>query len=158
MKEHTVSPCCVSAPGKALIAGGYLILEPGNVGVTISTTARFYSSIRLLLENGPPSLSHDLLKIVLDSPQFHSQFLFSYSVSQMCFLNGASSNDFVAKCLEISFSFLRIHFGHANFESKLKQICGSGGLAVKLRADNDFYSQISEVLLYSNYELCDSSL
>ena len=37
----------VSAPGKALIAGGYLVLEQPNIGVTISSTSRFYSTVQL---------------------------------------------------------------------------------------------------------------
>lgn len=37
----------VSAPGKILVAGGYLVLEKPNIGVTISATARFYTTIIL---------------------------------------------------------------------------------------------------------------
>ena len=37
----------ISAPGKALIAGGYLVLEQPNIGVTISSTSRFYSTVQL---------------------------------------------------------------------------------------------------------------
>lgn len=32
----------VSAPGKVLIAGGYLVLERENIGITIATNARFF--------------------------------------------------------------------------------------------------------------------
>lgn len=39
----------VSAPGKALIAGGYLVLEPSNIGITISSTSRFYSTVAVLV-------------------------------------------------------------------------------------------------------------
>jgi hypothetical protein len=41
----------VSAPGKALIAGGYLVLEPSNIGITISSTSRFYSTVALLVSD-----------------------------------------------------------------------------------------------------------
>lgn len=41
--------CCwsstVSAPGKVLLAGGYLVLERPNVGVVLAATARFFTSI-----------------------------------------------------------------------------------------------------------------
>jgi phosphomevalonate kinase len=35
-----------SAPGKVLIAGGYLVLERPNAGLVLSTTARFYAVVR----------------------------------------------------------------------------------------------------------------
>ena len=41
----------VSAPGKALIAGGYLILEPSNKGITISSTSRFFSTVSILVRD-----------------------------------------------------------------------------------------------------------
>jgi hypothetical protein len=37
----------VSAPGKILIAGGYLVLEHPNAGITISATARFHTTVQL---------------------------------------------------------------------------------------------------------------
>lgn len=41
----------VSAPGKALIAGGYLVLEEPNVGIVVSCTARFYATVTTLVIN-----------------------------------------------------------------------------------------------------------
>jgi len=38
----------VSAPGKVLIAGGYLVLDPAYSGLVISTTSKFYTIIRSL--------------------------------------------------------------------------------------------------------------
>ena len=38
----------VSAPGKVLIAGGYLVLDPAYPGLVISTTSKFYTVIRPL--------------------------------------------------------------------------------------------------------------
>src|SRR5258708_39450937 len=46
----------VSAPGKVLIAGGYLVLDPAYSGLVISTTAKFYTVIRSL-KSGPGSTS-----------------------------------------------------------------------------------------------------
>jgi len=51
----------VSAPGKVLIAGGYLVLDPKYSGVVVSTSSRFYTVIR---ENGKPSV------VTVRSPQF----------------------------------------------------------------------------------------
>lgn len=36
----------VSAPGKVLVAGGYLVLDRPNVGVVLAATARFFTSIK----------------------------------------------------------------------------------------------------------------
>ena len=42
-----------SAPGKVLIAGGYLVLERPNAGLVLSTTARFYAVVRPLRDRLP---------------------------------------------------------------------------------------------------------
>lgn len=36
----------VSAPGKVLVAGGYLVLDRPNVGVVLAATARFFTSVK----------------------------------------------------------------------------------------------------------------
>lgn len=36
----------MSAPGKVLIAGGYLVLDPAYPGLVISTSSRFYTVVR----------------------------------------------------------------------------------------------------------------
>lgn len=41
MAHHTV----VSSPGKVLVAGGYLVLEPSYSGIVVSTSSRFYTVI-----------------------------------------------------------------------------------------------------------------
>ena len=51
----------ISAPGKVLLAGGYLVLDPKYSGVVVSTSSRFYTIIR---ESGADSL------IQVRSPQF----------------------------------------------------------------------------------------
>ena len=33
-----------SAPGKVLIAGGYLVLNRPNIGLTIATTSKFHTT------------------------------------------------------------------------------------------------------------------
>lgn len=34
---------CVSAPGKVLVTGGYLVLDPKYAGLVLASTARFYA-------------------------------------------------------------------------------------------------------------------
>lgn len=36
---------CVSAPGKVLITGGYLVLDPKHAGLVLASSARFYAHI-----------------------------------------------------------------------------------------------------------------
>lgn len=37
------SSVCVSAPGKVLITGGYLVLDQQYAGLVLASTARFYA-------------------------------------------------------------------------------------------------------------------
>jgi phosphomevalonate kinase len=53
---------CISAPGKVLIAGGYLVLDRAHSGVVVSTSSRFYTTIRS--GHGSPNTA------VVRSPQF----------------------------------------------------------------------------------------
>jgi len=39
-------PIVVSAPGKVLLAGGYLVLDPAYSGLVISASSRFYTVVR----------------------------------------------------------------------------------------------------------------
>lgn len=51
----------VSAPGKVLLAGGYLVLDPAYSGVVVSTSSRFYT---VITPGGFPG------QIIVRSPQF----------------------------------------------------------------------------------------
>lgn len=52
----------VSASGKVLIAGGYLVLDPKYSGIAVSTSSRFYTVVRP--GKGKPNA------ISVNSPQF----------------------------------------------------------------------------------------
>ena len=56
----------VSAPGKALIAGGYLILDPEQIGLALALSARIYVVIFEDDAGAPPEG-----KIAVSSPQFN---------------------------------------------------------------------------------------
>jgi len=57
----------VSAPGKVLIAGGYLILDPAQIGLVIALSARIYC----VIEVDDDGASHgDGAAITVTSPQF----------------------------------------------------------------------------------------
>jgi phosphomevalonate kinase len=54
----------VSAPGKVLVTGGYLVLDPCYHGLVIGTNARFYT----VIQSRDDEAEHDT--IVVESPQF----------------------------------------------------------------------------------------
>ncbi len=61
------SPTVVSSPGKVLLAGGYLVLDPRYSGLVVSTSSRFFTSVSDLAAStrgdGP-------IQIRVRSPQF----------------------------------------------------------------------------------------
>lgn len=82
---------CISAPGKLLIAGGYVVLEHPNLAITISTSSRFYTIIKsqqftsnllsLIKSSIASSSSSSSLHvtIVVDSPQFYTRYIYIYN-------------------------------------------------------------------------------
>lgn len=59
--DYNVSSCStVSAPGKVLVAGGYLVLDKPNVGVVLAATARFYTSVRWIEEQVSLLVRHNI--------------------------------------------------------------------------------------------------
>jgi len=62
----------VSAPGKVLLAGGYLVLDPAYSGVVVSTSARFYTTVRDLDEAASiaAAKADRPIEIRVRSPQF----------------------------------------------------------------------------------------
>lgn len=55
----------VSAPGKVLVAGGYLVLEHAFSGTVVSTSSRFYTVVA-------PKRALQPQKITVYSPQFEA--------------------------------------------------------------------------------------
>lgn len=157
-KGVDVASTTVSAPGKALIAGGYLVLESPNVGVTISSTSRFYSTVKQLKSKPIDKLSRSKMIIQVESPQFGSCFEYQYEVHSDSLISiGESKNEFVEKCVSLVLSYTKEALGYGSFCDILASITSTGKLGVKLRADNDFYSQIKE-LNVRNLPLLPASL
>ena len=71
----------VSAPGKVLFAGGYLILDPQHKGLVFGLNARIHVHIQQL-----ESDDHDLAlanQVSVRSPQFKDAvWVYSYSTDQ----------------------------------------------------------------------------
>jgi phosphomevalonate kinase len=67
-----MSSLVVSASGKVLLAGGYLVLDPAYSGVVVSTSSRFYTVITPAKTN----------RIVVRSPQFiNATWSYTWSIS-----------------------------------------------------------------------------
>ena len=64
MSSHTV----VSAPGKVLLAGGYLVLDPKYSGVVVATSSRFYTVVVPAVEDA--ARTQGPIQIRVRSPQF----------------------------------------------------------------------------------------
>ncbi|KAI0268714.1 ribosomal protein S5 domain 2-type protein [Gloeopeniophorella convolvens] len=132
-----MSSIVVSAPGKVLLAGGYLVLDPAYSGVVVSTSSRFYTVI------SPGSAN----KIVVRSPQFaNATWSYSWSIAETASppslhvsqvkSSSASTNKFVHLALQKTLSLALEATGPA----KLSQALGTG-LDITIVGDNDFYSQ-----------------
>lgn len=61
----TSATTIASAPGKVLLAGGYLVLEQAFTGLVVGTSARFYTVIK-----SSSSTKKESGTITVHSPQF----------------------------------------------------------------------------------------
>jgi phosphomevalonate kinase len=123
---HTVT---VSAPGKVLLAGGYLVLERPNVGLVVATDRRFYTTIEAAVRD-EGSMKNT---IVVQSPQFHATWKYSYNLGMIspCVEN-PSFNPFIEKTLRVCLLYL--------LDASEAISTSSVSLDITIRADNDFYS------------------
>eukprot|EP00934_Nitzschia_sp_Nitz4_P002568 Nitzschia sp. Nitz4//scaffold18_size181773//34377//35961//NITZ4_001901-RA/size181773-processed-gene-0.6-mRNA-1//1//CDS//3329539969//2558//frame0 len=113
----------VSAPGKVLLAGGYLVLERPNAGLVVAANRRFYSTVQ-------PGATPN--RICLRSPQFHASWEYEFDAAtsniQPCTSNN-SVNSFVEKTLRVCLLYL--------FDPDASN---QVSLDITIQADNDFYS------------------
>lgn len=142
-KKNLPSVTTVSAPGKALLAGGYLVLDRKFVGLTVAVTSRFYTTVRNLSEEQwSPAIAEALLAsqcccVRIESPQFHSTLTVCYdSELRSCRLLEGQPNDFVETTVWLALIYVQEQNGGKN---------KARAVEIKLRAHNDFYSQIDEL-------------
>lgn len=122
----------VSAPGKILLTGGYLVLERPNPGWVVAANQRFYTTV----ETGPASNTN---LIVVHSPQFHSKWIYEYDPTTSSIqpaLTNSSMNDFVEKTLRVCLLFLFKEQGEKSPEPSRNSL----SLKITIQADNSFYS------------------
>lgn len=151
----------VSAPGKILLAGGYLVLESPNVGLVVAVDKRFFTTVQFL--NTTPTETTvetmaDTLRITVQSPQFGQEWKYLYHK-----INGTlspdndkrtkiSANPFVEKTLRVSLAYLTASSSTTTTTATATAIarsCASKtkiqqavSLRITILADNDFYSLV----------------
>lgn len=162
MPSHTV----ISAPGKVLLAGGYLVLDRQYRGLVISTSSRFYCIVSP--STSPLSSDDRTARIIVKAGQFPSDSsLWGYTISSTP--NGidlkadeGGKNKFVEITLR---NALRVvaerRAAEKGIQSAAEELVSSvresGGLEVVVLAHNDFYSQREAVSFISSF-LSDSIL
>lgn len=119
-----------SAPGKALLAGGYLVLDPAYSGIVVAADARFYTTVRSL---GQPQ------RIVVRSPQFRAgEWAYDIQLAPEVSVAPAPApggkNPFVAQTL-----YFAIRVALEASEAAAERL--SSGLEIVIAGDNDYYSQ-----------------
>ncbi|ODV80486.1 Phosphomevalonate kinase [Suhomyces tanzawaensis NRRL Y-17324] len=78
-----------SAPGKALIAGGYLVLDPLYNSYVTALSARMHA----VVQNGPSS---DHSQITVKSPQFQGEWVYDIGTDHSTIEAASASNPFLA--------------------------------------------------------------
>lgn len=132
----------VSAPGKVLLAGGYLVLEAPNAGFVAAADKRFYTSVSGSTTTNDDEKKNDddkekTIHIRVKSPQFHSEWNYTFNESNLCLApspNNESTNPFVEKSLRVCLIYI------LKSSASATNITTPASLDILIRADNDFYS------------------
>ncbi|KAG5928797.1 hypothetical protein E4U42_007982 [Claviceps africana] len=140
MSSTKLPTVAVSAPGKVLLAGGYLVLDRKHSGLVFGLSARI-NVIAGPIHTGP---GVQLSEIVVDSPQFlQAQWRYGYrlaeegggmTVTQLQVGSEIHKNPFVETTLSYALTYIsRLQNQHSC------QSLSSSRLIIL--ADNDYYSQ-----------------
>ncbi|KAG6026077.1 hypothetical protein E4U41_001357, partial [Claviceps citrina] len=133
----------VSAPGKVLLAGGYLVLDRQHSGLVFGLSARI-SVVASEIRTGP---GVQLSEIVVESPQFlQAQWRYGYrlapegggiAVTQLQVGGSAMhKNAFVETTLNYALTYIaRLQNQHSSCQQSLSPS------RLLILADNDYYSQ-----------------
>ena len=146
----------VSAPGKVLLAGGYLILDREHSGTVLALDARFRTCVELVNFEEDAGSPTKALLIEVHSPQFRDVRRYAYDhgrLGQVPFGGKTPSpNKYVEVPLLYCLTLLKEMQGEAFLEAAIARAQGASthtgglvGLRVTLAADNGFYSQAGEL-------------
>ncbi|AQL08008.1 Phosphomevalonate kinase [Zea mays] len=148
-----------SAPGKVLIAGGYLVLERPNAGLVLSTTARFYAVVRPLRDSLPAdSWTWAWTDVKVTSPQLSRvatyklslnkttlQLTSSRQVAHPLLLHfRESTNPFVEQAIQFSVAAAKATIIDKERKDVVDKLLLQG-LNITIIGHNDFYSYRKQI-------------
>ncbi|CAL4921791.1 unnamed protein product [Urochloa decumbens] len=137
-----------SAPGKVLIAGGYLVLERPNAGLVLSTTARFYAVVRPLIDSLPAdSWAWAWTDVKVSSPQLSREATYKLSLKNSTLqLTSAreSANPFVEQAIQFSVAAAKATITDKERKDALDKLLLQG-LSITILGCNDFYSYRKQI-------------
>ncbi|XP_065018550.1 phosphomevalonate kinase, peroxisomal-like isoform X1 [Musa acuminata AAA Group] len=138
----------VSAPGKVLITGGYLILERPNAGLVLSTTARFYAIVRPLYnEIKPESWAWAWTDVKVTSPQLSRECTYKLSLKNstlQCTSSRDFTNPFVEQAIQYAITASKVILVDESKKDKLQRLLLQG-LDITILGANDFYSYRNQI-------------
>ncbi|KAJ2087688.1 phosphomevalonate kinase [Coemansia sp. RSA 986] len=140
-----------SAPGKVLVLGGYLVLDPNYSGLVVGTDASLYAAVQeqdIDFSDADSSAGDENVPILAVSPQFTSawwKYVFDAKSNKLAQLDSAdgSENRFVHVVLAVTLGLVNHYTSDSlkRFSTQRDGQDASRGLKIVLSADNDFYSQ-----------------
>ncbi|BEJ16520.1 hypothetical protein CspHIS471_0511250 [Cutaneotrichosporon sp. HIS471] len=135
MPDHTI----VSAPGKVLLAGGYLVLDRNYTGLVVATSSRFFASVKPTTEPCPSGTA----RVRVRAGQFPASPVWSYTVSESGVEGSdvpSQKNKFIFLTLDNVLRYVQARLHATGRDGDFEQLMG-GGLDIVVLADNDFYTQ-----------------
>ncbi|XP_068646681.1 phosphomevalonate kinase, peroxisomal [Aristolochia californica] len=135
----------VSAPGKVLMTGGYLILERPNAGLVLSTTARFYAIVKPLYEEMKPdskSWAWAWTDVKVRSPQLYREadYKLSLTNSELRIVSSReSANPFVEQAVQYAVAAAQVIHTDKGSNDIIHKLLLQG-LDITILGSNDFYS------------------
>ncbi|TFK75434.1 phosphomevalonate kinase [Pluteus cervinus] len=134
MSQSTV----VSAPGKVLVAGGYLVLEPAFSGTVVSTSSRFYTVVT-------PKARKESQKITVRSPQFlEATWTYDVGTGSPLEVTPAAHNTSKNKFVHLALRTVLSLAAGTKAPSHIQELL-STGINITIVGDNDFYSQSAKL-------------
>ncbi|KAL3673653.1 hypothetical protein V7S43_001352 [Phytophthora oleae] len=156
MASTNLRPTRVSAPGKVLLVGGYVVLDEQYSGLVLSSTARFYSQVESKTCNEEYVASdtvgewHELFPLTVESKQFHQLIVgwveenrdgkFRFQLREHSHRNSYIEETIL--CAVNGIAGLETFERNDTFR-ELKN--SKAGVLVRLSGDNDFYSQVQRL-------------
>ncbi|WFD30567.1 phosphomevalonate kinase [Malassezia sp. CBS 17886] len=164
-------PTTVSAPGKVLLCGGYLVLDPAYTGIVLATDARFYTHVK----SAPGEA--DAPRIRVRSPQFlDAEWVYAVEVPWDASMDAvhvterlrlrqtayvrrrgpaysrdgtAARNPFVALALLYT---LQVSMEACGVDAVRRRL--GSGMDIVIAGDNDFYSHRAKGVAPTFEQLC----